>query len=104
MLNKFGAICLNQLVRCFQSNRERSPVIASRRETCYIRRPSSSRVYSPVRQAASLYERAVNVEETAERHAMLAKALVLAQRRSESLWHYMRAADLYEEDDPNKVR
>lgn len=34
---------------------------------------------------------------------MLAKALILAQRPSESLWHFVRAADLYE-DDPNKVR
>lgn len=64
---------------------------------------SSSRVRSPVRQAASLYERAVNVEETAERHVMLAKTLILAQRRSESLGHYVRAADLYE-DSPDKAR
>ena len=62
-------------------------------------RSSFSRMHSSVRQAASLFERAVNVEETAERHALLAKELIRAQRRSESLWHYMRAADLYNDDD-----
>lgn len=56
----------------------------------------------PSRQAASLYERAVNVEETAERHVLLGEALVLADRKSEALWHYGRAADLYE-DRENKV-
>lgn len=35
---------------------------------------------------------------------MLAKALILAQRPSESLCHFVRAADLYEDDDPDKVR
>ncbi|CAM9188023.1 unnamed protein product [Scytosiphon promiscuus] len=48
-------------------------------------------------KAASLYERAVNIEETAERHVFLGEALVLADRKSEALWHYGRAADLYED-------
>lgn len=48
-------------------------------------------------QAASLYERAVNAEETAERHALLAEALVQAERRNEALWHYERAANLYDD-------
>ena len=49
------------------------------------------------RQAASLYERAVNIEETPERHVFLGEALVLAERKSEALWHYGRAADLYDD-------
>lgn len=52
-----------------------------------------------VRQAASLYERAVSAEETAERHVLLAEALVLAERKNEALLHFGRAADLY--DDRN---
>lgn len=48
-------------------------------------------------QAATLYERAVNAEETAERHALLAEALVQAERRNEALWHYERAANLYDD-------
>lgn len=48
-------------------------------------------------QAASLYERAVNTEETAERHVLLAEALVLAERRNQALWHYERAANLYDD-------
>eukprot|EP00903_Cladosiphon_okamuranus_P019910 g18299.t1 len=48
-------------------------------------------------KAASLYERAVNIEETAERHVFLGEALVLAERRGEALWHYGRAADLYDD-------
>lgn len=48
-------------------------------------------------QATSLYERAVNTEETAERHVLLAEALVLAERRNEALWHYERAANLYDD-------
>ena len=54
-------------------------------------------------QAASLYERAVNIEETAERHVFLGEALVLAERKGEALWHYGRAADLYD-DREYKVR
>lgn len=56
-----------------------------------------------LRQAASLYERAVNIEETAERHVLLGEALVLAERKGEALWHYGRAADLYD-DREYKVR
>ncbi len=48
-------------------------------------------------QAASLYERAVNIEETPERHVFLGEALVLAERKNEALWHYGRAADLYDD-------
>lgn len=48
-------------------------------------------------KAASLYERAVNTEETAERHVLLAEALVLAERQNEALWHFGRAADLYDD-------
>ncbi|CAM9520511.1 unnamed protein product, partial [Ectocarpus sp. 13 AM-2016] len=48
-------------------------------------------------KAASLYERAVNIEETAERHVLLGEALVLAERKGEALWHYGRAADLYDD-------
>lgn len=50
-----------------------------------------------VEQAASLYERAVNTEETAERHDRLAEALVLAERKDQALWHFRRAADLYDD-------
>lgn len=56
-----------------------------------------------VEQAASLYERAVNTEETAERHDRLAEALVLAERKDQALWHFRRAADLYD-DRQYKVR
>lgn len=52
---------------------------------------------SPLRQAASLYERAVNIEETAERHVFLGEALVLAERKEEAMWHYGRAADLFDD-------
>ncbi|CAM9436145.1 unnamed protein product, partial [Hapterophycus canaliculatus] len=48
-------------------------------------------------KAASLYERAVNIEETAERQVFLGEALVLADRKSEALSHYARAAELYED-------
>ncbi|CAM9888718.1 unnamed protein product [Ectocarpus sp. 6 AP-2014] len=48
-------------------------------------------------KAASLYERAVNIEETAERHVLLGEALVLAERKGEALWHYGRAADLFDD-------
>lgn len=50
-----------------------------------------------MRQAASLYERAVNTEETAERHVLLAEALVLAERKNEALWHFKRAATLHDD-------
>lgn len=56
-----------------------------------------------VYQAASLYERAVNIEETAERHVWLADALVSAERKNEALRHYGRAADLHE-DRQDKAR
>lgn len=59
-------------------------------------------LYDASVQAAALYERAVNAEETPERHALLADALVRAERRDEALWHYEQAADLYE-DMQNKV-
>lgn len=39
----------------------------------------------------------MNIEETAERHVFLGEALVLAERKGEALWHYGRAADLYED-------
>lgn len=48
-------------------------------------------------QAALLYERAVKTEETPERHVFLAEALVLGERKDEALWHYERAAGLYED-------
>lgn len=60
-------------------------------------------ILTPPAQAASLYERAVNIEETAERHVFLGEALVLAERKGEALWHYGRAADLYD-DREYKVR
>lgn len=45
----------------------------------------------------------MNIEETAERHVFLGEALVLAERKGEALWHYGRAADLYD-DREYKVR
>lgn len=39
----------------------------------------------------------MNTEETAERHNMLAEALVLAKRKDQALWHFRRAADLYDD-------
>lgn len=39
----------------------------------------------------------MNIEETAERHVFLGEALVLAERKGEALWHYGRAADLYDD-------
>ena len=46
----------------------------------------------------------MNVEPTAERHALLAKELTRAQRRSESLLHYVLAAELYDDDDDRQYK
>ncbi|CAM9879034.1 unnamed protein product, partial [Choristocarpus tenellus] len=54
-------------------------------------------------KAATLYERAVNTEETAERHELLADALVHSERKEEALWHYGRAINLYVDDKESKV-
>lgn len=56
--------------------------------------PTTDLWATPMLQAALLYERAVTAEETAERHVLLAEALVLAERKNEALWHYGRAANL----------
>lgn len=53
-------------------------------------------------KAASLYERAVNAEETADGHVFLAETLVRVSRVEDAIRHYHLAADLYT-DERDKV-
>lgn len=48
-------------------------------------------------KAASLYERAVNTEETAQGHLYLAEALMKVNRLDQAAKHYQRAASLFEQ-------
>mmetsp|Transcript_37039 Transcript_37039/g.99870 ORF Transcript_37039/g.99870 Transcript_37039/m.99870 type:complete len:558 (-) Transcript_37039:5-1678(-) len=49
-------------------------------------------------KAASLYERAVNAEETADGHVFLAETLVRVSRAEDAIKHYKRAVDMYSDE------
>ena len=55
--------------------------------------------------AATLFEKAVRVDETAEGHVFLADTLVRAGRAGAAVVHYQRATDLYGlvEDERNQT-
>mmetsp|Transcript_2352 Transcript_2352/g.3304 ORF Transcript_2352/g.3304 Transcript_2352/m.3304 type:complete len:576 (+) Transcript_2352:40-1767(+) len=68
----------------------------------YISRAAELFSEGAFEKAASLYERAVNAEETADGHVYLAETLVRVDRTEEAIRHYSRATEMYS-DDQEKV-